>query len=392
MASELPCGLRNPSGNALARSLICALASLAAALACRTQPSPLPEVPGVSRPSATEPPSETKAHGLSDATNLDAGVDGILLLPDANSAAAIFTLGEPRLLQFGYSIREHQAPRKRWRQVETLNWQAMSALSTQSSEPETARQPWFEALLRVEPRPSNEGCPAGMARVRGNFLVGPDGKEDDDAVERAQDKACLGWSGRVCRAYSTEKWQVERDKLKRRLLDTCIDVFEYPNRAGEYPLTVTTFSESEAYCKKEGKRLCSESEWTFACEGEEGLPYPYGYERDAKTCAIDRPRIPTPEDTFLPRTLHRTALGIDQMWQGEPSGAMPRCVSPFGVHDMTGNVDEWTRTVRTWGYRMILKGGHWSYVRARCRPQTRGHGPRYVNVETGFRCCHDPIP
>ena len=30
-------------------------------------------------------------------------------------------------------------------------------------------------------------------------------------------------------------------------------------------------------CSAQGKRLCGESEWTLACEGEEHLPYPYGY-------------------------------------------------------------------------------------------------------------------
>ena len=33
-------------------------------------------------------------------------------------------------------------------------------------------------------------------------------------------------------------------------------------------------------CDKDGKRLCMETEWELACEGEQMLPYPTGYERD----------------------------------------------------------------------------------------------------------------
>ena len=142
-------------------------------------------------------------------------------------------------------------------------------------------------------------------------------------------------------------------------------------------------------CKRVGKRLCTESEWTFACEGEEGSPYPYGYSRDATACRIDVLANRPGDKALIPRTTASAALAMDSAWQGKRAGEMPRCKSPFGVHDMTGNVDEWTRSVRPHGYRMILKGGHWGPVRQRCRPQTRGHGPRYVRYDQGFRCCTD---
>jgi formylglycine-generating enzyme required for sulfatase activity len=228
-----------------------------------------------------------------------------------------------------------------------------------------------------------------MVAVEGNMLVDRRGRDDSDDVERAQDKTCEVWRvpGRVCDKFSEEKWKEAAQAFPRKKMQFCIDRFEYPNRLGEYPLVVATYSESAAYCAREKKRLCTETEWTFACEGEEGRPYPYGYVRDATACPIDRPRIEPDDETFAPRTTARTAKGIDTMWKGERSGAFARCTSPFGVRDTTGNVDEWTTSVRSWGYRMILKGGHWSPVRGRCRPQTRGHGPLYVNVETGFRCC-----
>lgn len=60
--------------------------------------------------------------------------------------------------------------------------------------------------------------------------------------------------------------------------------------------------------------------------------------------------------------------------QREPSGARPGCVNSYGVHDMTGNVDEWVLNeqglVNESPRRSGLKGGHWGPVRNRCRPMT----------------------
>ena len=49
---------------------------------------------------------------------------------------------------------------------------------------------------------------------------------------------------------------------------------------GEHDRVVDRFGESR------GARLCKESEWQFACEGEAMLPYPYGLSRDASACNI----------------------------------------------------------------------------------------------------------
>lgn len=56
---------------------------------------------------------------------------------------------------------------------------------------------------------------------------------------------------------------------------------------------------------------------------------------------------------------------------------------------MTGNVDEWTTSVRRGERPSILKGGYWGPVRARCRPSTRAHGEDFAYYQQGFRCCSD---
>jgi formylglycine-generating enzyme len=64
-------------------------------------------------------------------------------------------------------------------------------------------------------------------------------------------------------------------------------------------------------------------------------------------------------------------------------------VSPFGVHDMTGNVDEWVVNESGHPYKSGLKGGYWGPVRTRCRPMTTAHYEEFIFYQIGFRCCGD---
>jgi hypothetical protein len=57
---------------------------------------------------------------------------------------------------------------------------------------------------------------------------------------------------------------------------------------------------------------------------------------------------------------------------------------------MTGNVDEWTHSVREGERPSILKGGYWGPVRTRCRPATRSHDENHIFYQQGLRCCSDP--
>ncbi len=70
------------------------------------------------------------------------------------------------------------------------------------------------------------------------------------------------------------------------------------------------------------------------------MPYPYGYVRESGKPATSTDRLLTPD--FKAFTEDRiVADEVFRLDQRVPSGSMDRCVSPFGVHDMTGNVDEW---------------------------------------------------
>jgi formylglycine-generating enzyme len=171
----------------------------------------------------------------------------------------------------------------------------------------------------------------------------------------------------------------------------CIDRFEYPNRVGILPTMGVTWEDAGKLCAAEGRRLCTDSEWTLACEGNEMRPYPYGFKRDSRACNIDKPYIVPDEAAYADPA--RRAAEAKRLDQSEPSGSRSACVSPFGAYDMTGNADEWVfnerGSTKSPPYVSGLKGGYWGPVRNRCRPMTVDHNQWHFGYQIGFRCCTD---
>ncbi len=107
-----------------------------------------------------------------------------------------------------------------------------------------------------------------------------------------------------------------------------------------------SWTEAKSICESRGARLCKETEWEFACEGEDMNPYPYGFAREAGMCNVDRTDLGGTRDKLRD---HRATLA-----------AFPECTSAFGVHDLTGNVDEWVeREGMAAPHRSSLRGGWW---------------------------------
>jgi len=167
----------------------------------------------------------------------------------------------------------------------------------------------------------------------------------------------------------------------------CIDRFEYPNVAGEKPTVMKDWYEAKSTCEGQGKRLCGDSEWTLACEGEERLPYPYGYARSSEACNIDKPHLDVDEKAMADGS--KRDAEVARLDQRSTSGSHEACVSPFGAYDMTGNVDEWVVNEGGKPYKSGLKGGYWGPVRDRCRPMTVAHNELFEFYQIGFRCCGD---
>lgn len=191
----------------------------------------------------------------------------------------------------------------------------------------------------------------------------------------------------VCERYAPEVLCEGRLQHRRY----CMDVYEYPNMAGVVPAVMVDWNDARRACAVEGKRLCTMEEWEFACEGPQMWPYPYGIDRDATACNIDRTyTLPEMEAFSDPWKISEEVERLDKR---VPSGSLPRCVSPFGVRDMTGNVDEWVFNekgkVDDKPYKSTLKGGYWGPIRARCRPMTSTHNEWFSFYQVGFRCCKD---
>ncbi len=219
-------------------------------------------------------------------------------------------------------------------------------------------------------------CPADMVLVEGDMCI-------------TVDQRCLRWVDPVTQMQCAE-FEPPKCSGRRRHVAVCIDRYEYPNRAGVNPVVSVSWYEARRLCTAQGKRLCTETEWTFSCEGETFQPYPYGTRRDRTACRIDfQPFAPDHARLRDPRTAVDEAA---RLYGAVPSGTMPRCVSPMGVHDMTGNVDEWVVNEDGVPFDSALKGGWWGPIRARCRPATIAHNEGFIFYQIGFRCCADPDP
>ena len=252
--------------------------------------------------------------------------------------------------------------------------------TNQASEMEPAGDSTPEPLVEEagpQSTPGDGTCPAGMVAVHGEYCPAL-AHRCLEYISQKRDRCAEFAEGSRCFGTPEE-------------MTFCIDRFEYPNQAGVRPEVGMTYLEAKDSCEAQGKRLCTDHEWSLACEGTTRLPYPHGYARDANACNYDKPYI-IPDDNAFARDESRDAE-IERLDQREPSGERDQCVSPFGVHDMTGNVDEWVlNTAGVPGGRPYvsgLKGGYWGPVRNRCRPITTDHNEWHSGYQIGFRCCSD---
>jgi hypothetical protein len=174
----------------------------------------------------------------------------------------------------------------------------------------------------------------------------------------------------------------------------CVDRYEYPNKKGERPEVMHHFPEAQHLCAAQGKRVCTESEWTMACEGPTLKPYPYGYVRDPNKCRGDRPyRFPDVKK-MVSSDKAEANHEIERLWDGVPSGSQPECVSDYGVWDMPGNADELasseTPPPRS-TFDNVTTGGPWlDGVRNQCRPKIYTHNEGFRYYYLAFRCCAEP--
>ena len=274
----------------------------------------------------------------------------------------------------GNGLLQGPAQQREWHQVNGKFWQIVGP---RGEEPEV-----------TDAREGGRGsCAAGQIEVAGKMKV-------HSMMDELQMQSCTNWIDHKwperCGAFDRDKWLAASKDLPTQPMHFCIDRYEWPNRKGENPAIMLTWYEARDQCKADGKRLCGEDEWTFACEGEETTPYPNGYTRDPDACLNDKPWRLFHAEALMPRGTKAAMQELDRLWQAEPSGTRDKCKSSFGVHDLTGNIDEWTKSSVAGERPSVLKGGYWGPVRTRCRPATKAHDESHTFYQQGFRCCGDP--
>jgi hypothetical protein len=246
----------------------------------------------------------------------------------------------------------------------TLGGKAIEVMARARPSVPLVARPLVATATAAMPGPTS--CPAGMALVVGNFCP-----EVEQRCLRFLDVNDGPYAGYRCAEFA----RPATCKGERRPMRYCIDVDEQgATLADPRPASRVSYDSAKQACAVRGARLCTESEFQFACEGEEMQPYPYGWSRDSTACNIDR-----------------TDLGSFGNLKDlrEENGARARCVSPFGVRDLTGNLEEWAASDRPmWHKRStLLMGSWWLPGRSTCRQVNAGHDSAYSGPETGYRCC-----
>ena len=155
------------------------------------------------------------------------------------------------------------------------------------------------------------------------------------------------------------------------------------SNAGVLPWRGATFATAQAACAAAGKTLCTAPQWQTACEGSDATAYPYGGVFAGTACnteSFDGVPGGADDDVLI------------------PTGAAASCTSAAGVHDLSGNLKEWTNDITgqtAAGVNIaVLRGGAYDTpsAGATCQFRTSRAAVNIIEQTNGFRCCKLTAP
>ena len=163
------------------------------------------------------------------------------------------------------------------------------------------------------------------------------------------------------KAFYIDKYEVTNEDFKKFR-----EEHTFSAKEGKFPVRDISFFDAEAYCKWAGKRLPTEEEWEKAARGTDGRKFPWGEKFEAK-------RANTSE-------AGGKVLAV---------GSFEKGASPYGVHDMAGNVWEWTDS---WfggdkKYRVMRGGSYFEPGESMAQVTKKLRSiPDDIHEYLGFRC------
>jgi formylglycine-generating enzyme required for sulfatase activity len=226
----------------------------------------------------------------------------------------------------------------------------------------------------------------GMARIPGGkFTMGTDDKKAPP-------------NERPARIVSISPFWLDKTEVTVVAYRACVDKGSCPKPArssvsctwdqGEpqLPISCVPWTSAQAFCSSAGKRLPTEVEWEMAARGSTPIRYPWGGQSAAGCGAAV---------TLASDATQRSCSGKRPM----KVGSHVMGASPFGIFDMSGNVEEW---VADWyaetasdlspraGASHVLRGGGWLSPPSAARTTSRNWGSaREMGPNVGFRCAKD---
>ena len=187
-------------------------------------------------------------------------------------------------------------------------------------------------------------------------------------------------------AYWIDRSEVRVEQYQKCIdAGVCRDNWKYASiyygailNPAKYPIIYVSFNDAYRYCSWAERRLPTEAEWEKAARGTDERLYPWGNE----------------EPTSLLVNLSGNIKPVASFFPG---------ISPYGVYNMAGNVQEWTAD---WygedyystspvknpigppsGQYRVLRGGSWVINEGSVRSALRNWAnPDSKLIDLGFRC------